>query len=49
MKDEGILRYTLKNIVIGVIAMGIIGIILLLNKFGMYGFEQSQTLFVVYI
>jgi len=46
MKNEGILRYTLKNIVVGVIAMGIIGIIFLLNKFSMYGYEQSQTLFV---
>ncbi|MBZ9637487.1 hypothetical protein [Clostridium sp. FP1] len=46
MKDKGVLKYILKNIVIGIVTMGIIGIFFLLNKFTMYGYEQRQTLFV---
>ncbi|MBW9159117.1 hypothetical protein [Clostridium tagluense] len=46
MKDKGVLRYILKNIVIGIATMGIISIFFLLNKFTMYGYEQRQTLFV---
>lgn len=45
-QEKGMLRYTLKNIIISTAIMVIIGMIFLLSKISMYGFEQNQTLFV---
>ena len=45
-QKKGMLRYTLKNIIISTAIMIIIGIIFLLSKISMYGYEQNQTLFV---
>ncbi|MBZ9626110.1 hypothetical protein G9F71_025220 [Clostridium sp. FP2] len=49
VKEKGILRYTIKIIICYTIMMGIIGIVFILNKLSMYGYEQSQTVFVALI
>ena len=46
MKEKGMLRYTIKNIIFITAMMGIIGMFFLLNKLSMYGYEQNKTLFV---
>ena len=45
-RRKGILVHILKNTVIATVAMGIIGIIFLLDKHSMYGFEQNKTIFI---
>ncbi|MBZ9684977.1 hypothetical protein G9F72_001205 [Clostridium estertheticum] len=49
IKEKGMLRFTIKNIISYAIMMGIIGIVFILNKLSMYGYEQSQTMFVALI
>ncbi|MBZ9637792.1 hypothetical protein [Clostridium sp. FP1] len=41
VKEKGILRYTIKIIICYTIMMGIIGIVFILNKLSMYGYEQN--------
>jgi uncharacterized membrane protein len=45
-QEKRMLRYIVKNIMISTAIMFIIGIISLLNKISMYGYEQNQTLLV---
>ena len=47
IKEKGMLKYILKNIITTTVMMGIVGIYLLLNKLNLYGYKQSQTLLVV--
>jgi hypothetical protein len=49
IKEKGMLRFTIKNIISYTILVGIIGIVFILNKLSMYGYEQSQTMFVALI
>ncbi len=45
-REKGMLKHTLKNTIIAIVLMGIIGMFLILNNRSMYGYDQSQTLFV---
>ena len=49
IKEKGMLKYTIKNSISYTIMMGIIGIVFILNKLSMYGYEQSQTVYVALI
>ena len=49
VKEKGMLRYIIKNIITYIIMMGIMGIFFTLNKLSMYGYEQVQTVFVALI
>ena len=49
IKEKGMLRYILKSIISYTIMMGIMGIVFILNKLSMYGYEQSQTVYVALI
>ena len=49
IKEKGMLRFTIKIIISYTIAVGIIGIIFILNNLSMFGYEQSQTMFVALI
>ncbi|MBU3129931.1 hypothetical protein LGL55_19535 [Clostridium tagluense] len=49
VKEKGILRYTIKIVIRYTIMMGIMGIVFILNKLSVYGYEQSQTVFVALI
>ena len=44
VKEKGMWRYIIKNIITYTIIMGIMGIVFRLNKLSMLGYEQSQTL-----
>lgn len=46
IQDKGILKYILKNIIISIVMMSIMGMFYLLNKVSLYGYEQGQTLVV---
>lgn len=45
-RSRGMLRFIIKNTIIMTVLMGIIGIFFRLNNHSMYGFKQSQTIFV---
>jgi len=49
IKEKGMSTYIIKNIISYAIMMGIISIIFILNKLSMFGYEQSQTMFVALI
>ena len=49
IKEKGMLRFTIKIIISYTSAVGIIGIIFILNNLSMFGYEQSQTMFVALI
>ena len=49
IKEKGMLRFTIKIIISYTSAVGIIGIIFILNNLSMFGYEQSQTIFVALI
>jgi len=46
IKEKGMLRYTIKNVIFITVMIGIIGMFFLFNKLSMYGYEQNKTLFV---
>jgi len=49
IKEKGMLRFTIKIIISYTSAVGIIGIIFILNNLSMFGYEQNQTMFVALI
>ena len=49
IKEKGMLRFTIKIVISYTIAVSIIGIIFILNNLSMFGYEQSQTMFVALI
>ncbi|MGH4052521.1 MAG: hypothetical protein ACREVX_14530 [Clostridium sp.] len=46
IQEKGKLKFILKIIIFTTVGSGIIGIVFILNKRRMYGYVQSQTLFV---
>jgi amino acid transporter len=45
-QEKGVLKYIIGNIIFCTAAMGIMGIVFILNKLSLYGYEGSQTLVV---
>jgi uncharacterized ion transporter superfamily protein YfcC len=45
-KEDGMLKHVLKTTIITTFMMSIIGIVFILNKRSMYGYDQNQTLAV---
>jgi uncharacterized ion transporter superfamily protein YfcC len=48
-QEKGMLRYIFKYIILSTAIWVIMGIIYLLSKISMYGYEQDQTLFVALV